>query len=49
MTREGNEGDDTIAACDGTSDIVKGGPGFNTAYLDRNLDTWTGIDKKNFC
>ena len=42
-------GNDTIAACDGSADTVKGNGGFNTAYLDRSKDSWTNIHEKHFC
>ena len=45
----GDDGDDTLAACDGQPDVLFGGSGFNTGYIDRNLDSWSGIDEKHFC
>jgi hypothetical protein len=41
----GDRGNDTIRARDGKKDIVRGGPGNDTAYVDL-VDTVTGVEKE---
>ena len=38
-------GDNTIFARDGRRDVVRGGPGQDTAYVDRGIDRVTGVEK----
>lgn len=45
----GGADDDTIAACDGEPDRVRGDGGRNVCYLDRLKDDWGNCDEKHFC
>jgi dipeptidyl aminopeptidase/acylaminoacyl peptidase len=42
---EGGEGADTIIARDGRRDVVSGGPGKDSARIDRGLDRVTGVER----
>lgn len=42
---DGGEGNDLILARDGKPDIVRGGPGFDRAQVDKGLDDVAGIEK----
>jgi dipeptidyl aminopeptidase/acylaminoacyl peptidase len=42
---EGGDGPDTIIARDGRRDVVSGGPGKDTARIDRGLDRVTGVER----
>jgi dipeptidyl aminopeptidase/acylaminoacyl peptidase len=42
---EGGEGADVIVARDGRRDIVSGGPGKDSARVDRGLDRVTGVER----
>ena len=44
-TLEGGEGADTIIARDGRRDVVSGGPGKDSARIDRGLDRVTGVER----
>jgi hypothetical protein len=41
----GDRGNDTIRARDGNRDIIRGGPGYDKAYVDR-VDKVTGVEKE---
>jgi Ca2+-binding RTX toxin-like protein len=41
----GGRGNDTIRARDGNRDIIRGGPGYDKAYVDR-VDKVTGVEKE---
>jgi dipeptidyl aminopeptidase/acylaminoacyl peptidase len=42
---EGGEGADTIIARDGRRDVVSGGPGKDSARIDRGLDSVSGVER----
>ena len=42
---EGGEGADTIIARDGRRDVVSGGPGKDSARVDRGRDRVTGVER----
>lgn len=42
---EGGSGNDVLNARDGRRDVVRGGPGHDTAQIDRGLDRVTGVER----
>jgi Tol biopolymer transport system component len=42
---DGGAGNDLILARDGHKDVVRGGPGFDRARIDRGLDKVSGVEK----
>jgi Ca2+-binding RTX toxin-like protein len=40
----GGRGNDTIRAQNGKRDIIRGGPGRDTAYVDREVDDYEGVE-----
>ena len=46
----GGDGDDTLAACNGVKDVLKGGVGdFDVGYVDPNKDIWSGLERVIGC
>ena len=44
----GDRGNDTIRARDGNRDIIRGGPGYDKAYVDK-VDKVKGVEEKTVC
>jgi hypothetical protein len=44
-TVDGGRGNDTLSSRDGRRDVVRGGPGRDSARIDRGLDRVTGVER----